>query len=108
MTNPKTSPVAESVVEQCPECRSRHYARIVQRDAAGKFVPGPEVRCIECKTVRTLFTRTIEDDTPTDAGLVGELVEALEAASWLLADISPDGLVKQKVDSALSKAKDTR
>ena len=31
-----------------------------------------------------------------------EMVEALEAASWLLADISPDGLVKKKIDAALA------
>lgn len=39
---------------------------------------------------------------------LGELLDALETASWLLADISPDGLVKQKVDVAIAKAKDRR
>lgn len=34
-----------------------------------------------------------------------ELLEALETASWLLSDISPDGLVKKKVDSAIAKAR---
>lgn len=43
-----------------------------------------------------------------DAHLIAaapEMFDALEAASWLLADISPDGLVKQKIDAAISKAK---
>ncbi len=36
------------------------------------------------------------------AAAVLTMKEALESASWLLADISPNGLVKQKVDSALA------
>ena len=34
-----------------------------------------------------------------------DLYEALETAAWLLADISPDGLVKRKVDAALALAR---
>lgn len=32
-----------------------------------------------------------------------ELVAALKQASWLLADLSPDGLVKKAIDDVLSK-----
>lgn len=32
------------------------------------------------------------------------MLEALETASWLLADLSPDGLVKKKVDAAITRA----
>jgi hypothetical protein len=33
-----------------------------------------------------------------------DMLEALQAASGLLADIYPDGLVKEKVDAAIAKA----
>lgn len=32
------------------------------------------------------------------------MLEALKTASWLLADISPDGLVKKQVDAAIARA----
>lgn len=37
---------------ECLNCGCHTYARVDHRNAAGKFVPGPEVRCVECKTVR--------------------------------------------------------
>ena len=57
----------------------------------------------------TVFHGTFkEGQTEANANLIAaapDLLEALETASWLLADISPDGLVKQKVDAAIAKAK---
>jgi Lar family restriction alleviation protein len=37
---------------ECPECRCKTYARVDQRstdDGHTKFVPGPYVRCVNCK-----------------------------------------------------------
>lgn len=36
--------------------------------------------------------------------LAPQLVEALKTASWLLADIAPQGLVKKRIDELLVKA----
>lgn len=50
---------------------------------------------------------TAEREASDARQLIRDLMEALESASWLLADLSPDGLVKKKVDAALARAKGT-
>jgi len=86
MTTPKTSPVAESVVElkPCPNLWCAHnQPDIIQWGRAGLWrvqcdcgiYPGDSSS--EAEAVKLWNTRTIEDDTPTDAG------EGVEPVAWM-------------------------
>lgn len=66
------------------------------------------VRGVEAaKANESVYRLDIRGIDCADAHLIAAapcMLEALQTASWLLADTSPDGLVKQKVDAAIAKA----
>lgn len=35
----------------CPQCDCRTYARVDEKKPDGRFGPGPQIRCVECKAV---------------------------------------------------------
>jgi len=119
-----TSAVAESVVEQERDQLFAALAMVLFSD------PGPKMEA-GYKYARDLWHRldkkaAIEDDTPTDAGLVEEIAnEALYVTGCVLAFIGRDRgtarldktlsdletiakLADASIRTALSKAKDTR
>lgn len=79
--------------------------RVAYDDANGQAVVSGEHT--EICTCWHHCVGSIEKQMRCNAQLIAaapEMLKALETASWLLADLSPDGLVKQQVDAAIAKA----
>ena len=136
MTNPKTSPVAESMVglKPCPFCRTAPHVEPWD-DGKGAVISCDNPRCVAqleisespvSSAIAYWNTRPIKDDilnassASTDTGLVGELVKQARYIrpylNWTIGAESPGhhptmpsavAAFTTALD-ALSKAKDTR
>jgi len=80
---------------QLPELTSEHQDQFL-RDPVRYFIGTDKAQ------QDAIFREVMKRQTVNS--VLQDMLEALQSASWLLADISPDGLGKQKVDAAISKA----
>ena len=84
---------------KCPKCKCRTYARVDELKPDGRFGPGPDIRCVNCK--RTFVAAWRADSSIAGASAETALAEASARIAELKATIAQATAAPDAVEAAI-------